>query len=122
MKLTEQHFDIFKQSCLKYQKGFGLTNYGLFFSFKYLADCEASCNYGDLCDYMATITLSSDPDNRFTKENIEEELDRLAFHEVSHILLARLDAVGRSRYVDDCEFAESIHEIINRLENFFKPR
>lgn len=117
MKTTKKDFELFKSECLNWQKKLGLTNYKFYFYHnKNGGKSHADVYTGILSDYHATFNFYEDwEDDGITDENIK----RVAFHEVCHILLARLVTVAENRFVTEDEVDESAHEMIRRLEHIF---
>lgn len=115
MKTTQNDFELFKKYCLEYQKFFGLTNFKFYFYFEYgNSGKHAIINCGELQDYIATFTFYEDWGDEIVDE---KEIDKIAFHEVCHVLLVRLNAIANSRFITEDEIREAEHEIIRRLEN-----
>jgi hypothetical protein len=112
-KTSKADFEYFQESCLEYQKSWGLTGWELHFEHKKLDQLYASCN-ADICGRIATIALSIDwgEDLPVTKS----ELHNTAKHEMLHLLLSRTHSLGRSRFTTDTEIDESNEEAVRILE------
>lgn len=118
MKLTQKHFKVFKDECLKWQKKLGLTNYRF----------DISSVYDEEGGYGAKVTYHNDFDQYIVgiglnlHANCEQAAEysfikKNAFHEVLHVLIHRLKEVGESRFINEGELYEAEHEIIRRLEH-----
>lgn len=113
-KTTLKDFDTYQKLCLEWQKRLGLTNWALYFQ----RDDDRS-SYGrtrwDIDGAVATITLSKEWDD-FRSIN-DSELNRLALHEMLHVLLAEIVHVAESRYTNDGELSVVEHHVLRRIEN-----
>ncbi len=115
MKSTRYHFKYFVMSCKKWIKYFGLHRFEVFFEHENVQDSRA-CVRHKTVGKIATISLSVDWPGYKIISN--EELDKVAFHEILELLLSRLSSMCRG-YVAYHESAvdEEIHVIIRTLEN-----
>jgi len=113
-RTTGEHFKIFQEEAWYWIQRFGLK--GWRFHFEHGDQSEegyAGYNY-NVAGRVAVINLSKDwKDN----EVIEAQLRRSAFHEVIHILLARLRWLAVERAVGIGDVDEEIETIIRTLEN-----
>jgi len=119
-KTTAKHFEIFKLECEKWIEVLGLKDWSVwYYHGGGLADCLASIK-ALVSSRVISIFLAKDwGDNEIT----EFQLKKTAFHEVSHILLVKLECLGKARTTFDSEIDEEAHSIIRTLENtLFVPR
>ena len=114
-KTTKKHFELFKQECQKWLEKLKLDNWEVHYDWREDDGNRASCS-ADLSGYIATLNLSADwGDNR--QEPITDDEERsCAKHEVIHLLLARLSANAKSRYISRDDMEESEEELVCKLE------
>ena len=103
----------FKERCLFWQKELGLINWGVVFTHEE-TDNRAQTGYV-VSGASATINLSTD----WGDDKIDQEsLNRTAFHEVLHLLLAPLVCESmvfyNAKYIDGLE-----HAIIQTFTNLY---
>ena len=114
---TASDFLYFKEKCRYWRKFWGLTEFTIHYFHSNiddnLAQAEVDSNNG-----LVTLRLAKE----FHQDNPTKELlDRLAFHEVCHILLGRLSSIGQSRFISENEHTEAEEAIVRRLENCVLP-
>lgn len=114
MKTTKLQFELFKNDCLAWQKKLGLTNWVIYFYHKKIEDSYANTAW-HMSSAAATINLSTVWDEG--RLYSEKELDRLALHEVLHVLLAQLIAEAEDRFSNQTALNIAEHNIIRTLEN-----
>ena len=112
MKTTHKHLEIFKKECLKWQDKFELHNWELNFRWQHSDESRASINT-NLNGYVATIFLSEEWNSY--NEITEKDIKLTAKHEMIHLLLARMDAVTRARFVSIDEAIEADEETVMKL-------
>lgn len=108
---TSKHYQFFKDECSKWIKFWGLIDWRVFYEHIQI-DAYGSCS----CDSpgkICTIQFSTKWDEPITEEGIK----RVAFHEISEMLIGPLFSLSLSRFVTRNEIAEASHSIIRRLEN-----
>ncbi len=115
-KTTKKDFELFKKECQKWIETLGLKDWEVFYTHEKDKGLRSSACF-DVVAKMATINFSkewkSTPLNNST-------VKKSAFHEVTEgLLLARLIAVARTRFVNPEEVEEASHDIVRRLENSF---
>lgn len=117
MKTTKKHFDYFVQECKKRVNDFGLFSWDVVYYHERLDGKLAQCRTG-IPDAQAYISLSTDwrGFNQITKE----DLRFTAAHEVCHLLVARLNLIGSSRFCSESEMEEADEQIANNLVNFMR--
>ena len=110
-RVCQKEFTIFKKECLRLQKQWGLSGWQVYFKFKPLKDNFAETD-ANLESRKATITLSSQlPSDEYRTRNTRET----AMHEMLHVLLWRVSALGFARWVTKVELEEAEHELIQQL-------
>ena len=117
MKLTSQHFDLFKAECEKQLDRLGLKSWKVYYQFKQLKDSfgNAQWNYAGR---VATITLANDFPKPF--DNLESQIKETALHECLEILLAPISDIASSRGYSPVDCDKEIHSVIRTLEKLLK--
>ncbi|KKM94919.1 hypothetical protein LCGC14_1193480 [marine sediment metagenome] len=108
---TAADFKIFQAEFRRYQALLGLNGYTVYF--KHEADGESfasiSVNHS-AC--VATVRYNSDLPEK-DKPHADPKKD--AKHEAIHLLLARLEGLGRSRFTTESSLYEATEEAVNKL-------
>ena len=113
MKTKKRHFKYFKKQCQRWIDFFGLKGWEIHFQHEHQEDSMATVWYS-LEGRCLVFTLSTDTGGvKPSKKNIS----RWAFHEVCEVLVGRLEALAKDRFVTDKEIFEEVHNIIRMLEN-----
>jgi len=112
MKTTQKDFEFFKKECQKWIDKLKLDNWNFNFWHKDLKGSNADCR-NNLNSYVCDITLDTKIE---TDKPIEEELKRIAKHEIIHTLLARLSINGSIRHIGKEELEECEEELVRKLE------
>ncbi len=99
-------FKIFQEEILFWQKKFQISEWEIYLSYKNLNNCRAEILF-NWEGMIAHITLNK----AWTKKE-KIEVQKTAFHEVCHILLAPLRSYNYHKDQEELE-----HAIIRRLEN-----
>jgi len=113
MKLSQEHFTLFKAECEKQLERMGLKSWRVFYQFKKLKDSfgNAQWNYSGR---VATITLARDFPEPY--DNLEEQIKQTALHECLEILLAPMSDIAGSRGYSPVDCDKEIHSVIRTLE------
>ncbi len=116
MKTTKKDFEYFKKCVRKYIKYYGLKRYKVFFNRRDIGDNFAKYN---LSETSKTVLFSFTTDYNLNSPRAEYKdwIKGSAFHEVTHVLIARLGAIAGARYIGCDEIEEAEHDIIRTLEN-----
>jgi len=114
MRTTKKDFDYFKACANEWINTLGLREWSIHF---YHGQCgetyaQTQMNTGGM---VATITMSTYWDD--LREKTEEQINRLAFHEVLHLLMCPLISEAQERYTTNNTLTAIEHSIIRRLEN-----
>lgn len=112
MRTTKKHFEYFSERVTFWVTALGLTNYEVDVEHENLK--EGRLAEAQIGKFWATVRLAK---NWATKpENIEEELERCAVHEVLHILLNRLFDLAQDRWLsyDTLEYENEV--VVRRIE------
>lgn len=119
MKTTVKQFDYFYKMCKRYVKYFGLYEWDLSYEHGRLDDgIVANCSTS-MPQMSATIRFNTERHQNLSKLT-NEEIRMTALHEVSHLLIAKLDLSARSRFITEDEIHGYDEEIVNRIFNFAK--
>jgi hypothetical protein len=114
---TAEEFLFFQSSCRKYQKLFSLIDWDLYFCLEDLSeDAEMAniswCFNGHSC----RITLSSKIP---LYDDYMYEMEKVARHEIIHILLARIQEYSQRRNVIQSDIDEAIESLVRMIDNVF---
>lgn len=116
-KVNKAYFKRFKDSFLYWQKEFGLMEYNVYFDLK-----DTGHNYAeietDVMNKTANVALNSKLCKCMT--NPDEGPESHAKHEVCHLLIARLEWIGKCRYAQESELDEENEAIVVRLARVLK--
>ena len=106
-------FELFKKEFIKWQTKFGLIGFTVYFKHEPIED-----GFADICinleGMVATVRLNSALQD---KNKPFKHIKKSAKHEAIHLLIARLERIGRSRYTTASEIDESSEELTIKLEN-----
>lgn len=114
LKTTPKHFEIFKKECDRLLRVWGLDGWNVSYLHKKMGDRYAE-TYRRLTSRQATIALNTEWGVEDVRPLSEKELNKLAKHEVLHVLLGRLGICAEARYVTETEVEEAEHEVIAHL-------
>lgn len=120
--LIKKDFMYFRDTCRKYQKQFNLLNWELWFEHVDLSadDTTAKCTY-DVENHQATISLAtfiaSFKDTDRTKKQI---LDRVARHEMFHLVVGILDNLTTNKYVTEVEIRTAVEGLVRHIEQIYR--
>ena len=117
MKLTNDHFEMFKGYCLEYQEKFNLKHVTLYFKFEKIdggayADCESDKMY------VATIRLnkgSIDPKDH--GGDVDTFLRETARHEMVHAVTGRVYQIASDRWASKDQLFTAEEEVCKLIEN-----
>lgn len=114
MRTTKADFGLFKQNCEEFIKKFGLVEWSVHYAHEHTPEAYASTAWR-LSSATATITLGTVWDDLRLKT--EEEIKKVAFHEVLHLVLSPLIGEANDRFSTQIAIDIAEHTIIRRLEN-----
>ena len=113
MKTTKEHYELFKAECIKWNDAFGLKDWDVCFSHDdrgTLATC-----YSNAMTMRCELNLSTEWVGYEEGDITDEEIKRVALHEVCHQLFAELtDMVLKRIATEEAQLKEE-HRIIRRL-------
>ncbi len=119
---TPEHFKFYRAEAERFIELLGLKDWRVYFEHSPLAGCMGQCGWNNEAGKVATITLGVNWEH---EEPTEEELRKVAFHEVCHLLLADSYNVAVQ---DDLSYNQTVfaldrayHGVIRRLENAVLP-
>jgi hypothetical protein len=117
MKTSAKQFQFFKQECEKWVDKFELRIWSVHYQHCRLKDyAMTSTNYTGM---VAAIALNTEWDDEVRPLN-NHQLAKTAKHEVIHLLLAKLSALGDSRCVTRDELDQAEHELVRKLEHIIR--
>ena len=118
VETTPEDFELFQSECERWIEIYGLKHWDVFFRHE---ECEgrfAACGT-ILKARVATITLAKEWQKA---DYTPQEIKRTAFHEVSELLMAPVNALANHRYVSEDEIEGEIHAVIRTLESVLFPK
>lgn len=107
-------FELFKTKCQKWIDFFGLKNYKVKFKYEEL---DKGIGANVLVDDEATLAIIT-----FNKNKSEGDISEWAFHEVMHILLAKMNFLATSRYIEKDALTIEEEHVVRILENTVYPK
>ena len=111
-KTTAKHFEIFKVECQKWIEIFGLKGWRFHYDHKKLDNAWARAIF-NMNGRNATLQLNIE-----WGESVDiRDIKMSAFHEVCEVLFCRLKLIGESRYIQEDELQEEVHNLIRTFEN-----
>lgn len=111
-------FPLFKSECAKWIAFFGLKQYSVHFASELLDDGIAASVDADTPCGIVKVYLTN------ATEELEldaSKIQRIAFHEMCHVLLARFAYLARCRYCDAKDLHDEEEAIVRTLENTVFP-
>jgi len=105
-------YKLFQSEFKKWQQKFGLMGYKVYFKHEPIEGCHADIT-GTIGEFVATARLNS---KRTKEEKLERSVVEIAKHEAIHLLLRKLEDLGKSRYLNSDEINEAIEELTYKLE------
>lgn len=114
IKTTDKEFEAFKEYCKKYVSLFELNDFEVHFELKKIKGAYAT-TVVDIMGHSTVISL-----NLYNPP--ETNLQKIALHEVCHLLIAKLTWLARSRYVMSEEIEETNEEVTVKLTNALNKR
>lgn len=114
MKTTKAEFELFKKRCYHWQQRLSLNNWAVYFEHMNTKDAYAKTHWSTT-QMAATIQFCVNWDK--TRPKNDAEIDRLALHEISHILLAPLVSEANWRFTSEDAIDSAEHAIVRALEN-----
>ncbi|MDY6857232.1 MAG: hypothetical protein SWO11_21525 [Thermodesulfobacteriota bacterium] len=118
MKTTKKDFEIFKEECEKWIEKFGLKDWEVKYSHKFLDNKRAAEIVYNIAGRLATITFPASIDKA---DKTEDYIRSAAFEEICHLLLAPTYNMMDKRYgLTEEEVNMEEHRIIRILENVLR--
>lgn len=113
-KTTEKQFKVFCQWFNAYIQEFGLLGWKIVYVHQDLSDTgAAACVAFDYEARCIEVSFATEDTTPCTNQDIKE----LAYHEALEVFLGRLRMLCKSRFIQEREVDEEIHDIIQRLIN-----
>jgi hypothetical protein len=115
--VTPEEHGYFQKACRVYQRAFGLVDWDLYFSSDDLSNDADLANISwCFTGHSANITLSK---KMPFYENYTVELDKIARHEMIHLLLARIQEYAQRRNVNQEDIDESLESLVRMIDNVY---
>jgi hypothetical protein len=106
-------FTLFQSECRRWIDYFGLKDFTVHYQHIPIKDAFARISY-NVQDRTCVLKLNSDED----ETNMEgRDIPKHAFHEVVHLLMAKLLNCAECRFVTDTELAAEEESVVRILEN-----
>lgn len=119
MKTSKAYFKRFKKAFIFWQEKFGLTQYDICLYHMKLDDGYAQIKINEL-NKTADVYLNLEiPDKCVPADSGPEGT---AKHEAIHLLLNRIDWLGKSRIITETDIDEENEAIVNRLMGLLKQK
>jgi len=116
--VTVEEYDYFKSRCKYYAKEFSLKDWDFYFCLEDLsAEAELANISWCFTGHSCRITLST---KMPAYDDYPYELDRIARHEIIHLLLARMQEYAQRRNVIQEDVEEAIESLVRMIENVFQ--
>ena len=109
MKTTKKHFELFKKECFKWRGIFNLDGVNLEFSHTEISGGFACSTY-DYDGYVAHIELGLTID--CDRKTVAVEIDRLARHEMTHVLTGDVAHLLEQRYITQEQGERAIEKLV----------
>lgn len=116
--ITPEEYEHFQESCKVYQKSFGLVDWDLYFCLEDVSDNSDLANISwCFTGHSSRVTLSS----KFpVYKDYLYELDKIARHEMIHLLLARIQEYSQRRNVNQDDIDEALESLVRMIENVYQ--
>lgn len=117
-KVIQKNIDYFiKRVEYYFYKIFHLYDYELEITVQDKVGARATSYWHRIEDGSGMITISY-TEEWINDETLEfEEIDKIAFHEVSECLLSELQQLINARFISEKDIPNAVHRVIRRLEN-----
>lgn len=114
--LTDKHFDFFKERVLHYLKKFKLDGYWQvkIVQIKKHDKCLGGYCSSEFWNGWAEIGLITENYPK-TKDNLLDDIDETARHEVCHLIGAKVCSLARNRYVQTRELEDADEELCRKI-------
>lgn len=115
IKTTKKDFKLFKKECRKWIKFFGLKGWDIAYEHydKNVNHRTAEVEFNPQ-GQRAWVRLGKEI---YESEYSDENIKMSAFHEICHLVLAKMWTCANSRYLNPDELETAEHEVINTLQN-----
>ena len=120
--LTNADFEYFRKRCRHYQKLFNLQNWEIWFEHVDLSidDTMGKCTY-DVENHQATISFAKLlPSCKDTDRTKKQVIDRIARHEMFHLVVGVLDTLTTQRCITDLEVRTAVEGLVRHIEQIYK--
>jgi len=114
METTKKHLEIFENECNKWIDKLSVTDWDIRICGLGKMDSLAKTQLG-LRGRTASVWLNEEYDE-INDFNGKGYLQKIAKHEIIHVLIGRLTCLSDEKYITDDERYESVEELVVRLE------
>ena len=116
--VTEDEYKYFKERCKYYANMFNLMDWDFYFFLEDLSDDSELANISwCFTGHSCRITFSTKMPGY---DDYLHEIDKIARHEIIHLLLARLQEYAQRRNVYQDDIDESIESLVRHIENVYQ--
>lgn len=116
VKTTKEDFTVFQECCVAWTEKLGVKNWSIHYEHGD-ADESYARTLWKLSDRIATVIFGKEWDA--LRPKTPDQIDRLALHEVLHLVMAPLVAEADDRFSTQSAIDIAEHAIIRQLENLF---
>ena len=116
---TIKQFNDFKQECKYWIDQFGLNGWKVYYEHGGNNEDTYATLFTDINGRVATVCFAKEWYMRGV-DDVNIGIKEAAKHEMIHLLLARMSAVGEARYADKNEIVSSEEELVRMLEQIIK--
>ena len=120
MRTTRKQYFIYQETARRLQEELGLMQYGIAFDLKDLGhNNSGSIIFAEITvDELGKGALLTLSDHYRKKDTADFDVEKLARHEMFHLLVHRLYWLGFQRYLNPTDLDEEYEAVATRLENF----
>ena len=116
-EVSEKNFEMFVALCKFWQHHFGLFDFHIHYYYEKLDDAgDMARARADAEDRTVAIGLN----NKWLVPVTDEEIQRVALHEMMHVLLADLSEAAEQRTISERELKIANEAVVLRLERILK--
>ena len=120
-KTTKKDFKTFCTEVDRWINLYGLRGWEITVTHEELDEGWAAKCVFWMQDRAAEVTLAKTWDSDKFEIN-DSEIRKAAFHEMTELLMSRLQIIAESRYILQREIEEEVHNVIKVLENVLFPK
>lgn len=115
--VTTEEYEHFKKTCRSFQRSFGLVDWDIYFCFEDLTEDSEMANITwCFTGHSARVTLTS---KMPVYDNYLFEMEKVARHEMIHLLLARVQEYVTRRNVIQVDIDEAVESLVRIIDNVY---